>query len=146
MKNLYGKFEQIKLRARQLRSPGTPEERMLWNILRNRRFWGRKFYRQYSIAFDDCGRARFFIADFYCHDARLVIELDGSVHQAQKDHDETRTALLKSMGLRVLRIENDAMADLEAVKLKIADAIDDDETISAVNPVPLSSQERGDWG
>jgi len=58
--------------ARELREKHTPSEALLWQLLRNRRLFGFKFRRQHQ--FGD------YIADFYCHEARLVIECDGSVH------------------------------------------------------------------
>jgi len=58
--------------ARELREKQTPAEALLWQLLRNRRLLGFKFRRQHQ--FGD------YIADFYCHEARLIIECDGSVH------------------------------------------------------------------
>ena len=60
-------------RARELRKQQTPTEEILWECLRDRRLLNTKFRRQHNI-----GQ---FIADFYCHPARLVIELDGEIHQ-----------------------------------------------------------------
>ena len=56
-----------------------------------------------------------FIVDFYCDAAKLAIELDGTVHEEQWKYDETRDKTISRQGVRVLRISNDAMRDLEAV-------------------------------
>jgi very-short-patch-repair endonuclease len=56
-----------------------------------------------------------FIVDFYCDAARLVIELDGRVHEEQWKYDDSRDRAISSVGVRVLRISNDALHDVEAV-------------------------------
>jgi type I restriction enzyme R subunit len=87
--------------ARSLRIKATPAESLLWQLLRNRRLLGFKFRRQHQ--FGD------YIADFYCHEARLVIECDGSVHDVNESwqHDRNRDLYLTGHGLRVLRFRND---------------------------------------
>ena len=87
-------------RARELRREQTPAEEALWSLLRDRRLRRLKFRRQVPI-----GR---FIVDFYCHRERLVIELDGPVHEEplQVAHDEDRDLYLRSMGMTVLRVSN----------------------------------------
>jgi len=69
-------------------------------LLRNRKLIGLKFKRQFEIDR--------YVADFYCHDRRLVVELDGEVHELprQQNHDQNRDVHLHSRGLRVLRIAN----------------------------------------
>ncbi|MGB7061784.1 MAG: endonuclease domain-containing protein [Candidatus Zixiibacteriota bacterium] len=86
--------------CRKLRKNPTEAERLLWDCLRTSRLEGLKFRRQHPI-----GR---YIADFYCREARLVIELEGSVHNQkdQKEYDRIRQEILKVRGLRVLRIKN----------------------------------------
>ncbi len=66
--------------ARNLRYEATPEEYKVWNVLRNRKFLNCKFRRQHVI--DG------FVVDFYCKELRLAIEVDGKIHDRQKDHDE----------------------------------------------------------
>src|ERR1700745_2679562 len=85
-------------RARQLRRESTSAEGLAWELLRNRRMLGLKFRRQHVIAG--------FVADFYCAERRLVLELDGPSHSAgmRSEYDAARTALLESRGLRVVRI------------------------------------------
>ena len=85
-------------RARELRQPQTPAEEKLWQALRGRQVEGLKFRRQHPIG---C-----FIADFYCAQARLVIEIDGDSHAGQVEYDQARTAWLESQGYRVVRYTN----------------------------------------
>ena len=85
-------------RARELRSEMTPAEKVLWQELRGNKL-GVHFRRQQVI--------EGFIVDFYCHSASLVIELDGDIHRAQREYDESRDKILKNKGLRVVRFSND---------------------------------------
>ena len=84
--------------ARDLRQRQTPAESIMWECLRNRRLNGFKFRRQHNIGH--------FIADFYCHEARLVVEIDGPIHEQQRARDSERDAWMQACGLRVLRFEN----------------------------------------
>ena len=86
-------------KAKELRQKQTPAEQMLWQCLRANQLHGAKFRRQHNI-----GQ---YIVDFYCHAAKLVIELDGGIHELQKDRDSDRDTYLKSNGLQVLRIQNE---------------------------------------
>ena len=84
--------------SQQLRKNQTPEENLLWhNFLKK---YPMRFRRQYVIGN--------YIADFYCHQAKLVVELDGSQHYdpTQEEQDRQRTAYLVSQGLTVLRFTN----------------------------------------
>ncbi|MEL6350388.1 MAG: DUF559 domain-containing protein [Cyanobacteria bacterium J06627_28] len=105
LSRLAGRFRQIPdsllVCARELRKSQTSAEQVLWLFLRGRRLCGAKFRRQHNIDR--------FIADFYCHEAQLVIELDGSIHQTQKDKDSERDAWMIANGLTVLRFENKAI-------------------------------------
>ncbi len=94
--------------ARQLRREMTPAERALWAFLRNRKLAGFKFRRQQVI--DG------FIADFYCAEAGLVIELDGRVHDNQAEYDANRDRVLAERRLTVLRIPN-ARIETELVRV-----------------------------
>ena len=87
--------------AKRLRKNMTETEKILWNELKNRKVKGLKFRRQHP--------SLFYIADFYCHEQRLVIEIDGGVHmlEKQKENDENRTAELERFGIRVIRFTND---------------------------------------
>ena len=88
-----------KERAAQFRQQMTPAEARLWQYLRAGRLDGLHFRRQQII--DG------FIVDFYCHKAALVVELDGPIHEEQKDYDAARGALFELRGLLVLRFPNE---------------------------------------
>lgn len=85
-------------RARELRRNMTPEETLIWQAVRRNQLGGYHFRRQQVLAG--------FIADFYCHAAGLVVELDGEIHQARAQYDDARDQILAARGLRVLRIPN----------------------------------------
>ncbi|MBI3165258.1 MAG: DUF559 domain-containing protein [Chloroflexi bacterium] len=103
-------------RARELRRDMTPTEKILWQELRANKL-GAHFRRQQVIAG--------FIVDFYCHKAWLVIELDGSIHDRQKEEDARRDKVLSEMGLRVVRFRNEeVLKGLSAVLIKIRDLVE----------------------
>lgn len=102
-------------RAKELRCQMTQEEKILWQHLRANRLKGLHFRRQQII--DG------FIADFYCHAARLVIEVDGEIHQQQAEYDAERDRVLSARGLRLLRIKNeDVRQHLDSVLVRISQA------------------------
>ena len=119
-------------RARQLRRASTPAEALLWDRLRSRRLMGAKFRRQQPIGPD--------IADFYCHEALLVVEADGAPHFSPPPAQQARDAFLRMWHICVLRFENCAILD------------DPDAVISTIEPwslsgvCPLSLWERGKEG
>ena len=94
-------------RCRRLRRNSTEAERILWEILRNRKFRDKKFYRQKPIYYDLLGKGSFYIADFYCHEEKLVVEVDGGIHENQKDEDVQRTEVMSFLGLNVIRFQNE---------------------------------------
>ena len=99
----------ILARAREMRQPQTPAETTLWHTLRNRRL-GFKFRRQHSIYR--------FIIDFYCAEAKLLIEVDGESHMEpdQVVYDKARTEYLEELGYKVIRFtNNDVRYNLHAV-------------------------------
>ncbi len=105
--------------VRRLRHHGTRAERMLWRALRDRKI-GFKWRRQYPIIVDDGERKWAFIADFFCVDHQLVIELDGSIHDNQREYDTARTAAIEMLGLKVVRFTNrDIIHDLDSVIARI---------------------------
>lgn len=92
----------------------TEAEDILWKHLRNKKLNGLKFRRQHSLDI--------FIADFCCHEKKLVIELDGGIHDIleQKEYDEGRTSELEGKGFKVIRFRNEEiMNDLEDVLNRI---------------------------
>ena len=105
--NVKHKLKPVALqRCRELRTRMTIAERILWEELR-RKTIGAKFYGQHPLFHDVEGRESFFIADFYCHSERLVIELDGGIHKKRTEEDTERTEILKLPGVRVVRFKND---------------------------------------
>ena len=103
--------------ARNLRKSQTSAEHLLWDLLRNRRFGGLKFRRQYPIAP--------YVLDFYCHEARIAIEVDGGRHnQANRERrDRERTAHLEAQGITVIRFWNHEVTQkTEAVLEQLHDA------------------------
>src|SRR5271169_935804 len=89
--------------ATMLRKQPTKAEDILWRSLRGSRFHGAKFRRQ--VPFDR------FVVDFYCHAAKLVVELDGKQHEWFADYDASRTEVMESRGVRVLRFTNAEVCD-----------------------------------
>ena len=99
-------------RARQLRREQTPAEQKLWSVLRASSLGGFKFRRQHPIGW--------FIVDFYCSDAKLVVEIDGDVHAGQEEYDQARSDWLEEQGYRVIRFRNeDVIRDIDAVGREI---------------------------
>jgi len=94
--------------ARDLRKNQTPAEVKMWEKLRNRKLRGIKFLRQHPILVNQYdGKNSFYIADFYCSEKKLVVEIDGLIHTLQIDYDKARDIIMNELGLSVLRITND---------------------------------------
>jgi len=105
-------------RARGLRKQMTIPEAMLWNVLKRQQVGGLKFRKQSPI--------EWFVVDFYCPAARLVVEVDGESHVGQAAEDQRRQAVLESLGLTVFRVTNDdVLHHLEAVAQGILQAAQD---------------------
>ena len=110
--------------ARELRKNQTSSEKVLWESIRKRKLRGLRFNRQKPFVHTQYGNQRYFyIADFYCAEYKLVIEVDGKVHDQQIEYDRQRTIVLENLGLKVLRIKNEELMDLESVRRKILDAV-----------------------
>lgn len=91
----------LKERRKALRNNATKAEKLLWKILKSSMLDGKKFRRQHSIGN--------YIVDFYCPAERLVLEIDGEVHDVDfvKEHDKVREEHLKDMSFNVIRIRNE---------------------------------------
>ena len=87
--------------SRRLRKESTNAEKILWEKLKNRNLNGFKFRRQHPLGG--------YIADFYCHEKKLVIELDGGVHDEEMNaiYDVARTLDLKDSAIKVIRFKNE---------------------------------------
>ncbi|PLW96466.1 MAG: hypothetical protein C0593_11490 [Marinilabiliales bacterium] len=103
--------------AKRLRKNMTPAEKILWQELKGNKINGRHFRRQHPIYR--------YIADFYCHKEKLVIEVDGSYHNnpEQRDYDKNRDATIDEYDIRVLRFTNNEVLNrLEEVIKRIKEA------------------------
>ncbi|MBK9746839.1 MAG: DUF559 domain-containing protein [Chloroflexi bacterium] len=132
-------YEKIQPIARELRMNPTPAEDWLWQRLRDKQL-GYKIRRQQTI--------ERFIVDFYCPDARLVIEVDGEVHQYQADEDAARQTYLEALGLRVLRFTNEqvintTIAVLDLIQRTIAEQVKSHETSEPLAPLPEFGEGSG---
>jgi len=84
--------------AKILRDNLTTCEKLLWERVKQKQICGLRFRRQHPIDF--------FIADFYCHEAKLVVELDGEIHNQQKEYDDGRSAEMEKYSIKVIRFTN----------------------------------------
>ena len=92
--------DNLLLASRKLRREQTPWEDKLWYYLREKRFYGLRFRRQFVIGH--------YIVDFCCFTKKLIIELDGGQHEEEtnRQNDAERTAVLEAQGFRVIRFWN----------------------------------------
>jgi very-short-patch-repair endonuclease len=117
-------------RCRDLRKNQTSAEGLLWSLLRDRQLNGLKFRRQHPLGG--------YILDFYCHEAQLAVELDGSGHleAEQARHDDRRRQDLEALGVRVVRFWNhDVLRDPQSALIAILAAVEDLNT----DPHPKSN-------
>lgn len=103
-------WEGLKRFAQENRRLATPAEAVLWQALRGRQLDGYRFRRQHAI--------RQFIVDFYCHDAKLLIEVDGSSHDGAEEYGAERQVILEALGFRVLRFTNEEVLKRRPAVLK----------------------------
>ena len=89
--------------AKYFRSHMTYAERCFWNMCRRNQVAGLQFRRQQII--------HGFIADFYCNQINLVVEVDGGIHEQQKDYDELRTKIINQHGVKVIRFTNEEVVN-----------------------------------
>ncbi len=91
--------QNLKDRRRELRRNATPQEEILWQELRNNKL-GFKFKRQHSIGG--------YILDFYCSEKKLIVEVDGGIHNTKeaREYDEARDKFFTSLDYKVLRVLN----------------------------------------
>jgi len=106
----YGAKPHIFEKAKFLRKNMTDSELKLWEVLKGKRILGLRFRSQHPIDI--------FIADFYCHPVKLVVEVDGGIHKSsdQKEYDIGRTVELNDWGIEVIRFTNEEIEnDIEYV-------------------------------
>ena len=101
----HGATPEIFSNAEALRNQMTEAEQVLWEALREKQLEGLKFRRQHPV--------NEYVLDFYCHQARLAIELDGKYHEenGQRFYDADRTNNLEELGMRVIRFQNEAVLE-----------------------------------
>jgi len=97
----YGAGKNIFEKAHELRKNMTLAERIMWDELKNRRYFKVRFRRQHPIDI--------FIVDFYCHEIKLAIEIDGEVHLQTEviEYDDGRTHDIEKLGIMILRFTNE---------------------------------------
>ena len=113
-----GKKSQPVTFARSLRKQSTDAEHLMWRLLRSSQLDGFKFRRQHPI--------EKYVLDFYCHEARLGIELDGGQHNEpdERAKDEARSEFLKRKGITVVRFwNNEVLRETEGVLEKLLSAL-----------------------
>jgi len=121
----------LKQRRRELRHNQTDAERVLWAKVRNKQFFGIKFFRQYSIGP--------YILDFYCPTMKLAVELDGGHHSqsGNREYDATRSEYLRTQGIDVMRFwDNEVLLDIQSVLSKLALKVTLSVPPSQGNPLP----------
>jgi very-short-patch-repair endonuclease len=111
-KRIRGTTPDIVAAARRLRQNLTPAEERLWQAIKNSQLNGLRFRCQHPVGS--------FILDFYCPQCRLVVEVDGEIHNHQVEYDTARTMQLNQFGYRVVRFSNqDVMTNLDGVLRQI---------------------------
>ena len=103
LEQYYGSSPKTEDRAKSLRRESTEAGKLFWKIVRNRAVNGLKFRRQHPIGH--------FIVDFYCHEVKLAIELDGDVHDVDevKQYDKARQKIIEELGITLLRFDNEVI-------------------------------------
>ena len=104
--------------ARRLRRQSTRSEELLWQALRNRQLAGLKFLRQHPVGSS--------IVDFYCHERRLAVEVDGPMHREENTakRDRERQKLIEKYGIRFYRCTSENVeGDLEGVLEEIREVV-----------------------
>ena len=117
--------------AREFRKNPTESEDAVWQMLRNRQIKNLKWRRQ-QVIFG-------YIADFYCAELKVVLEIDGAVHKKEKvkEYDEFRTSVFESKGIRVFRLKNE-----DCDKQHLTELIENIITCNSPHPSPDEKRDR----
>ena len=106
--------------ARDMRQNPTKAEKVFWDAVRNKKVMNARFIRQHPLYFDFLGKTTFYIADFYCKEKCLVVEIDGRIHEYTKERDKLRTEIINLLGLKVIRFKNEeVLNDIDKVIEKL---------------------------
>ena len=111
-------------KARLLRNNMTEAEKIVWDKLKNRKVFKARFRRQHPVGS--------FIVDFYCHEYKLAIEIDGEIHLKTEvnEYDDGRSHDIEKFGIKILRFTNhEVFTDLNKIIVKIL------KTIAVLNPL-----------
>ena len=128
-----GNMSDITQVVRELRKEETLAEKKFWNLVRNRQINGMKFRRQYPISFEWDDQIKHFIADFYCHESKLVIEIDGGIQELQKNYDILRTYIINQLRIKVIRFSNkEVLNNIESVLVKLKKFVEPSPNLSRV--------------
>jgi len=104
--------------AGMLRNNMTNYEKLIWERLKGKQICGLRFRRQHPVDI--------FIVDFYCHEVRLVVEIDGEIHEQQEEYDDGRSAEMEKFGIRVIRFTNSEVENnIEGVINKIKKVVNE---------------------
>jgi very-short-patch-repair endonuclease len=113
----YGAYPELFRIAELLRKNMTPAEVKLWDQVRKKQL-GVRFKAQHPLSF--------FVVDFYCHKAKLVVELDGPIHRFNSQYDDSRQSEIEQLGIMVLRFKNEEVVnDIERVIKKLQTIINE---------------------
>ncbi|MFN0159249.1 MAG: endonuclease domain-containing protein [Bacteroidota bacterium] len=126
--------------GRELRRHSTKAEDLLWEQLRNRRFMNMKWRRQHPLFHDLLGREIFYVPDFYCHEVKLAVEVDGEIHKKRYQYDQLRDEVINALGIAVVRFTNEQVENDMAGALSVLGRAA--EKFSS-GFLPFSSQEKG---
>ena len=113
--------------AREMRKNPTKAEKLFWENVRKRRFMGLRFNRQYILSYsDELNKQKHYIADFLCFEKKVIIEIDGKIHDRQIEYDRIREEDLTNMGYAVIRFTNEeVLSDWKYVSKKLQKFIED---------------------
>ncbi len=122
--------------AKLLRKQDTPSEQIVWETIRNRKLLGLKFRRQHAI--ND------FVVDFYCPDLKLALEIDGKIHENQREYDALRQKIIESESVEFLRVNSDVV---ENSIVMISNWVENHKNLwpeKRLRPSPLHSFKNGE--
>ena len=111
--------------ARLLRKNATLCEKILWQYLRNKQIDGYRFQRQFKFAYQsELNQTAYFYFDFYCHTAKIAIEVDGGSHIGNESYDAWRDEIVASFGIYTFRISNNKIIEnIDAVLYQIKEEV-----------------------
>jgi len=122
---MYSLKQKAIIASRDLRKKQTLAELAFWEKLKDKKFLGYKFLRQHPLFYEYYDREKFFIADFYCRELKLVVEIDGGIHEQQADYDKIRTEIIEiQKNYKVIRYKNEeVLKDINKVMINLKSTI-----------------------